>query len=240
MVIRKISVILPAYNLGSVIQANISKVISYLNHLKLRYEVIVVDDCSMDDTYLKAKQLERVYGDRLKVIRNSVNIGKGYSMYVGFNHCSGDVVILLDADLDIPPQQIGYMLRFIDRADIVITDKWHKKSRVDARLIRRILSRIFNLCVKLFTGLNLSDTQTGAKIFKREVLDNIVPYLVVKRYAFDTELLTAIFARKYKVVEVPSLWSIRLTARFRLREVLKMLLDLLGITYRHRIKRQYG
>ena len=235
MVIRKISVILPAYNLGSVIQANISKVISYLNRLKLRYEVIVVDDCSMDDTYLKAKQLERVYGDRLKVIRNSVNIGKGYSMYVGFNHCSGDVVILLDADLDIPPQQIGYMLRFIDRADIVITDKWHKKSRVDARLIRRILSRIFNLCVKLFTGLNLSDTQTGAKAFKRIVLEDALKYIATKRYCFDIELLLVARKLGFKIMSIPSVSVIKLKSPFKVKDALLMLLDLIFITFRHRI-----
>ncbi|HEW94125.1 MAG TPA: glycosyltransferase [Thermoprotei archaeon] len=235
MVIRKISVILPAYNLGSVIQANISKVISYLNHLKLRYEVIVVDDCSMDDTYLKAKQLEKVYGDRLRVIRNSVNIGKGYSMYVGFNHCSGDVVILLDADLDIPPQQIGYMLRFINRADIVITDKWHKESRVDARLIRRMLSRIFNLYVKLFTGLNLSDTQTGAKAFKRIVLEKSLRYVATRRYCFDVELLLVAKKLGFNIVSIPSISVIKLRSSFKVRDAFMMLLDLLFITFRHRI-----
>jgi len=235
MVIRRISVILPAYNLGNVIRKNISRVISYLDGLNLRYEVVVVDDCSRDDTYLKAKQLEDIYGGKLKVIRNSVNIGKGYSMYIGFNCCSGDVIILLDADLDIPPQQIGYMLRFINMADIVITDKWHRKSRVDARLIRRILSRIFNLCVKLFTGLNLSDTQTGAKAFRRIVLENTLKYVATKRYCFDIELLLVARKLGFKIISIPSVSVIKLKSPFKVKDALLMLLDLIFITFRHRI-----
>lgn len=125
------------------------------------------------------------------------------------------------------------------KVDGVITSKWHPQSRVSATFIRKVLSRIFNSLVQLFIGIRLRDTQTGAKAFKRYVLESVIHTLTIKRYAFDVELLLAIINSGYRIEEIPAICQIKLTSRFSFREIIKMFIDLLAITYRHRVKKQY-
>ncbi|MEM1646205.1 MAG: glycosyltransferase, partial [Ignisphaera sp.] len=153
----------------------------------------------------------------------------------GYKYSRGDVVVLFDADLDIPPQQIPILLAVMMKteADLVITNKWHPLSRTIASGLRRFLSRSYNTLVRLITGLNIRDTQTGAKAIKRHVLDTIAPKMYVKRYAFDVELLLLAAKHGYRIAEAPSLKTIKLTSSFKPREIFYMLLELLSITYRH-------
>jgi hypothetical protein len=122
-------------------------------------------------------------------------------------------------------------------ADVVVASKWHPQSKLDTPLTRRILSRGFNALVKLLVGLRLSDTQTGLKAVRREALAGVFPRLTVKRYAFDVEMLALANLLSLKVVELPI--TIQLRSLFSFREVWRMFLDLLGITYRLRVTRWY-
>mgnify|MGYP000327143653 CR=1 FL=1 len=124
----------------------------------------------------------------------------------------GDVIILHDADLDIPPEQIRILLEAMEKtnADVVITSKWHPGSKVIASPIRKILSLAFRFLVRILTGLNLRDTQTSSKAFKRSALLRILPYMRVKRYAFDVEILLLTKYLGFKIIEVPAIKPIRL------------------------------
>jgi len=93
--------------------------------------------------------------------------------------------------------------------DIAITSKWHPQSRTIATPIRKFLSRAFYALTKFFLGLKVSDIQTGAKAFRREVLEDVANCLTVKRYAFDVELLKVVTARGCRKAEVPALWKIK-------------------------------
>jgi len=231
-------VIIPAYRLEKRIGLTVRRVSALLDKLGLDYEVIVVDDGSPGDgTWVEA--MNSCGNGRVKAFRYSVNRGKGYALLYGFRHSRGRRIVFFDGDLDVHEGQIEVLLDCLKGADCVITSKWHPASKTVATPDRRLLSKCFNLLARLLTGLRLRDTQTGGKAFRREVLEDIAPLLTVKRYAFDVELLTAVTARGYRIAEAPALYPIVLSRRFKLREIFRMLLDLLAVTYRHRIKRQY-
>ena len=125
----------------------------------------------------------------------------------------------------------------LEHGDIVIASKKHKDSRVKVPVSRRILSEVFNRCVRVLTGVPLKDTQSGLKAMRKSAFIDIFPRLAVKRYAFDVELLAVANLYGLKVVEMPV--NIKLDAKFKPVEMWRMFLDLLGIAYRLRIVRWY-
>jgi glycosyltransferase involved in cell wall biosynthesis len=226
----KVSIIIPAYQLEKCIDLTVRRVSTLLDKMGLDYEIIVVDDGSSDNTWMKA--MNACNNGRVKVLRYSVNRGKGYALLYGFKHSHGDHVVFFDGDLDIHEGQIMVLLNGLKEADCVITSKWHPASKTIASPIRKLLSKSFNLLTRLLIGIRFKDTQTGGKAFRRKVLEDIVPLLTVKRYAFDVELLVAITARHYRIVEVPNIYPIILKSKFKIREILRMFLELLAVAYR--------
>jgi glycosyltransferase involved in cell wall biosynthesis len=232
----ELSIVLPAFNEGQIIESALSYIDRVVRHTGLKYEIIVVDDGSVDDTPKKAADYAYKNG-HVKVVRYERNMGKGYAVKTGFEHAKGNVVIFIDSDLEIDPNQIFRHFKALSYGDVVVASKWHPKSHVDIPLIRKILSHGFNVLVKLLTGLRLSDTQTGLKAIQRKAFVNVFPKLTVKRYAFDVELLVLAHLLGLKIIEMPI--NIRLRSLFSFNDVWRMFLDLLGITYRLRVLRQY-
>jgi len=232
----KLSLIMPAYNEERSIDLAIEKVDDVARKLGLRYELIVVDDGSVDNTRIKVSNYARNNG-HVKVVGYKNNVGKGFALRTGFSYAVGDVVVFIDSDADIDPKLIACYVEALKGADIVVASKWHPQSSVDIALTRRVLSHGFNVLVKLLTGLRLSDTQTGLKAIRRSAFVSVFPRLTVKRYAFDVELLALASLLKLEVVELPI--NIRLRSLFSFGEVWRMFLDLLGITYRLRVLRWY-
>ncbi|MEB3755325.1 MAG: glycosyltransferase [Desulfurococcales archaeon] len=230
---KLISIIMPVYNGESYIAYSIHTVSEFLKHYNLPHEIIIVDDGSRDNTRNKALKTSKDH-QNIKVVGYKQNHGKGVAFLYGYKHSKGNILVLFDSDLDIPPEQIPILLAVMrkTKADIVITNKWHPLSRTKASNLRYFLSKSYNSIVKLLTGLKLNDTQTGAKAIKRQVLDNIAPKMYVKRYAFDVELLLLATKLGYRITEAPSLKPINLSSTFRPREILLMLLELISITYR--------
>ncbi len=225
---------MPVYNGERYIAESIRAVTRTLTRYGVPHEVIVVDDGSEDGTRLEALKAAGEHVN-VRVVGYGRNHGKGAAFLHGYRHSRGDVVVLFDADLDIPPQQIPVLLAVMDGvgADVVVTNKWHPQSNIVASGLRRFLSRGYNALVRLLTGLNLSDTQTGAKAFRSYVLDAVAPKVYAKRYAFDVELLLLAAKHGFRIAEAPSLKTIKLTTAFRPREIFRMLLELLSIVYRH-------
>jgi len=232
----KVSVILPAYKEEKTIKETIRKVDCTLKETGFSYEIIVVDDGSPDSTSLKASQCA-VNNSHVKVIRHAANMGKGAAVRTGFSHSTGDYVAYIDSDLEISPEPLQTYFRALSSADIAIGSKWHPKSKVKTPFIRRLLSIGFYALAKLLVGIKVSDTQTGLKAFRREALEKILRAQLVKRYAFDVELLAVASLLNLKTVELPV--NMELKAKFRPTDVLRMLVELLGIAYRLRILRWY-
>lgn len=232
----ELSLVMPAYNEADTIEVAVNRIDRAIKQTGLKYELIVVDDGSVDDTRRRAMNFANNNG-HTKVVSYAKNIGKGHAIRTGFAHTRGDAVVFMDSDLDIDPKQIARYAEALRYGDIVIASKWHSQSRVNVPLVRRLLSHSFNVLVKLLVGVKVSDTQTGLKAFKRNVMEKVLPMLAVKRYAFDVEVLAVANILGFRTVELPV--SIRVTRSFSVREGLRMLLDLLGIAYRLRIVKFY-
>ena len=233
----ELSMVLPAYNEEDNIVKAISKVDEVISSLGFTYEIIVVNDGSNDGTVKRALEYAQ-NNNHVRVIGYPKNMGKGYAIKTGFMKAKGDAVIFLDSDLDIKPINIKQYIQALSYGDIVVASKRHPNSHVELPLLRRFLSRGFNLLVRLLTKLDVSDTQSGLKAMRKDSLEKVFSSLLVKRYAFDVELLAVANLCGLKIIEMPV--NLKITnGLFDLKEIFKMFIDLLAITYRIRIKRYY-
>lgn len=227
-----LSVILPAYNEGEHVRANLLTVCRTLQGLS--YEVILVDDGSTDATFAEARKAAGE-GLPIRVLSGGVNRGKGGALFLGFEHSRGGRVAFLDADLELGPENLLVMMRLMDEggADVMIGAKGSAGS--DFPLPRRLMSRFFRGLVRVLFDLHVSETQTGIKMFRREVLERCIPRMRVSRFAFDLELLVCAsrFGFALQEVPVPSGFTRQaVLGRFRMRDVLRMFSDTLRIYYR--------
>jgi len=232
----KLSFVMPAYNEEYLIENALGMIDKVVEDEGLRYEIVVVDDGSTDETLAKAVKYASRNG-HVQVISYPKNVGKGYAVRAGFMHATGDAVVFVDSDLEIDLELISDYVRALEYGDIAIGSKWHPDSLVDMPLFRRILSHSFNVLIRIFTGANLKDTQVGLKAMKRSAFAKILPRLSVKRYAFDVELLTVANLYGLKIIDMPT--RLRIKEAFDLKEMLRMFVDLLGIAYRLRVNHWY-
>jgi len=232
----ELSLVMPAYNEGESIEGALDTLDRVVKDAGLRYEIVVVDDGSFDSTRSKAINYASRNG-HVRVVGYSKNVGKGYAVKKGFMQAEGDAVVFLDSDMEIDLGKVSSYVKALQHGDIVIASKWHPDSFVEMPLIRRVLGHGFNVLVRLMTGVNLRDTQTGLKAVRKSAFEDIFPRLAVKRYAFDVELLAVAKLYGLKVVELPV--DIKMRGLFSLKDVWRMFVDLLGITYRMRVRRWY-
>ncbi|MBI3090170.1 MAG: glycosyltransferase [Candidatus Tectomicrobia bacterium] len=238
---RKISVLMPAYNECAHLLSNIRETERVLRDLGCDFEIIVADDGSKDDTKAVAELLAHNL-DNVHVWGNGENQGKGMALRRASQAASGDLVVFLDADLELHPRLIAGLLDTMERegADIVVGSKRHPQSRLHYPLRRRLLSTLYAAVLKLLFGLPVRDTQTGLKLFKRQVLQDVLPRLIEKQYAFDVELLVVARQLGYRIAEAPiELNFSRARSRIGMQDVLRTALDTLGIYYRLRYLRYY-
>ena len=198
--IKKLSVILPAYNEGESIYANILRVCEILRGMD--FEIVVVDDGSADNTYSEAKRAEDE-GYPVRAILQEANLGKGATLFRGFEFSAGEKIAFLDADLEIAPEYLLSLLKVMDETNADVVAGVKDMSENQFPWLRRMMSKTYKRSVSFLFGLAISDTQTGIKLFKREVLEATVPRLSISRFAFDIELLLAASRFGYKIVEYP-------------------------------------
>jgi glycosyltransferase involved in cell wall biosynthesis len=229
-----VSLIMPAYNLGEKIESSINVSRQVLDGLSLNYEIIVVDDGSRDDTYRRVKDMS---DNRIKLIRNPDNMGKGFSFKRGVELATGDYIVLSDADAEIDSFKIASYLKALQHHDLVIASKRLRSSIYNAPAMRKLLSAVFNAVVDIMMGMRFSDTQTGLKAFRSDGIKKIMKFVTVKRYAFDVEILVVAKLLNLKTLEMPVM--VNLNKMFRVRNIMYMVIDILGIFYRYRIIRWY-
>lgn len=237
-----LSVVVPVFNQATSIVGNLEVVRERLAaELTEAFEIVVVSDGSIDAT--EGELLAQAPGGSFRVFHYDRNLGKGYAVKLGALEARGDWIGFVDADLDLDP---AYLAFFVARAreanlDIAIGSKRHPDSAVVYPRSRVIASWLFQQLVRVLFRLNVRDTQVGLKVFRREVAEQVLPLLLVKRYAFDIELLAVANAFGFtRIEELP----IRLDYQFtgsgvRSRAVVRALVDTAAIFYRLRILRYY-
>jgi glycosyltransferase involved in cell wall biosynthesis len=236
-----LTVVVPVYNQESSIASNVATIRrSIASGLDSSFELIVVSDGSIDGT---AERVLEAADDNVRLIHYDRNLGKGYAIKVGALEARGRYVAYIDADLDLDP---AWLPHFVDRLeagdlDFAIGSKRHADSQVDYPRSRRVYSWLYQQLVRVLFRLDVRDTQVGLKVFRREVAEQVLPLLLVKRYAFDLEMLAVARALGFdRIEELP----IRLDYRFsgsgvKFLAVGRALVDTGAIFYRLRVLRYY-
>ncbi|MHB1869120.1 MAG: glycosyltransferase [Nitrososphaerales archaeon] len=234
--IPALSIIMPVYNEGdAVVDAIQSAIKRFEGLLSSSFELIVVDDGSTDNT---RAALNKVKDERVVVVGYPVNSGKGGAQLFAFRYAKGETVIFADGDMQAFPKDVQHYLDALKNADIAIASKRVPGAHLRASVTRNFLSIGFNSFVHILLSLHMRDTQAGFKVFRRSALEKILPLISVKRYAFDVEILVvATKICNLKVVELPAI--VDLPSGFSLRNIIRMMVDLLGIAYRLKIKHWY-
>lgn len=184
---------------------------SYADYFSRRYgpdvELIVVANFCSDRTADVARQIAMRY-PQVKVIDESDRTGKGGAVLVGARQATGEWIGFVDADGATPPDAFDDLLREIGSAGCIIASRWMKASRVSPRqpLSRRLASRCFNGLVRLLFGLRLTDTQCGAKLFRRDVIRPVLDNLGVTSWAFDVDMLYQTKRLGAGIREIPTVW----------------------------------
>ncbi len=241
-----LSIVVPYYNPGDKVRDTVDRLLATLRRGGVTFEVIAVSDGSTDGSEASLRGLPPQQVRRVRLARNQ---GKGEALRVGFSMSRGRFVGFIDADGDIPPEQVSRFAAVAAAAnedeaavpDAVVASKRHPDSAVVFPPLRRLYSWWWQTLVRALFHLKVRDTQTGLKLFRREVLAAALPYTIEKRFALDLELLVVADQLGYRVMdEVPVQIVERQGSTVSLRAVLAMLSDLLGIFHRLQVPPFHG
>lgn len=238
-----LSIVVPAYNEGEHIYDNLMVIDKALQAFCSDYEIIAVNDGSKDNT---GAEVARAASDNpnIKDFGYDANRGKGGAVSWGAVNSRGDIVGFIDADLDLSPDLIaGYYKKMNDTGcDIVIGSKMHKESKLEYPAARKLFSFCYYIMLKVLFGLKCHDTQTGLKLYKGELIREIVPLRRIDGYAFDIELLALASKKKSSLIEMPV--ELNFTrgesfGRIKFKDVWKMFTDTWKIWWNLKIKKSY-
>ncbi len=199
---KKISIVIPAYNEEKTIAEIIHRVKK--TEIGLEKEIIVIDDGSNDGT---REILKNLADESLKVIFHEKNLGKGVALRTGFSQATGDIILVQDVDLEYDPRDYPRLLEPIldGRADVVYGSRFlggpHRVLLFWHYVGNKFLTTLCNLCA----NLNLTDMETGFKLFRREVLEKI--RLKSNRFGFEPEITVKVGRLRLRVYEVPISYS---------------------------------
>jgi glycosyltransferase involved in cell wall biosynthesis len=171
-----------------------------------------------------------------------MNIGKGFALSLGVDQSVGSLVTFIDADMELDPANISGFIEQMQKTncDAVIGSKRHPMSQVSYPKFRRIQSWVYQQVVRILFNLNVRDTQTGLKLFRREVLAEALPLLAIKRFAFDLELLVVASQLGYRnICEAPIRLDYKFESSVNFGSAWRVLWDTAAIFYRLRILRYY-
>jgi glycosyltransferase involved in cell wall biosynthesis len=240
--IKLLSVIIPAYKQEKTIVKDVKAMMKSLDTTGYNYEIIIVVDGMVDNTLQYVKEIK---SSKVRALGYAKNQGKGHAVRYGMMHAKGDIIGFIDAGMDIHPAGFNMLLNHMEwyNADIIVGSKLHPASKVNYPLWRKILSRGYRLLTRMLFGFKVRDTQVGIKFFKRKVITDVLPRLLVKTYAFDIEFLAVAYSLGYqRIYEAPieiNFTRGSITKMNMWRVVFWMLWDTFAVFYRLKIMRYY-
>lgn len=224
----RISIIIPAYNEEQRIEQTLLDYSRFFGRNYGDYEIIVVTDGTQDGTDKIVEGISKK-DSRIKLLNFSRRLGKGGAIFKGFEKASGEIVGFTDADASVSPKEFNKLIIALPDYDCVAGSRYAKGAIQLKKqpLSVRIASRIFNILVNLLFGLDMRDTQCGAKVFRRNVIKRVIPHMVTKDFSFDVELLWRI-NKIGRIKEEPLIWEHKQHAsKSALRNSPKMLFSIL-------------
>jgi glycosyltransferase involved in cell wall biosynthesis len=192
----EVSIVVPLYNEEAVVQELYDRLIKSLEPLSRTFEIVFVDDGSVDKTYRLAEEIAKK-DTRVKLVKLRANFGQTGGIAAGIDHASGDIIIPMDGDLQHLPEDIPAFLTKIDEGFDIVSG-WRKK-RVDGLFLRRIPSKMANLLMKWLSGIDLHDFGTTFKAYRRDVISRVRLYGQFHR--FIPVLCRGVM--KLKITEIP-------------------------------------
>lgn len=207
-----LSIVVPAYNEATRLRKSLPEILDYLNRETSGSELIVVDDGSSDNTAAVAREmLANPEGVRTSVVSYQSNLGKGRAVRLGLQASRCEVALFTDADLSTPITEtpklvepiargecdLAFGSRALDRELIGVHQSWRREQG----------GRVFNLAVRLATGLPFWDTQCGFKAFRMEVCRPLIEGATIDRFGFDVELIYLAYRAGLRLREVPVRWD---------------------------------
>ena len=233
-----LSVVIPCFDEEPRLGVTLPEALRFLDAYASSFEVVVVDDGSRDRT---AEVAASTGDDRVRLIRLPANRGKGAAVRAGVIAARGDRILVMDADLSTPLEELGRLEEAMEEgADLVIGSRALDRARIRVRQpwFRDRLGRAFNLVIRALGVRGIRDTQCGFKLFSRRAAQRVFPQLVVDRWTFDVELLLVASMCGFRIVELPVEWANAPGTRVHVvRDALGTLYDLLRIRCRWLFRR---
>lgn len=231
-----LSIVIPAYNEALRIGSSLESIRQYAITMSFPIEIIVVDDGSTDEMPALLHKMS-ADGPKLRILRNKLNQGKGWSVRRGFLEAQGKYVLFADADLSAPIEETDKLFAALEftGADAAIGSRALNRELIGIRqpLWRDLSGRTFNHLVRLLTGLAIRDTQCGFKLFRREAVQPAFELQRIHGFGFDVEVLFLIQQLGGRITEVPVRWNNDPATKVRfLRDSLRMFGDLMAIRWR--------
>ncbi len=201
--INKISVLIPCYNEENTISQVIIKVEKSLLNLNIDYEIVVVDDYSSDNSSKKLLELKNE--KKIKLYTHNENLGKGAAIATGLKHITGEIILIQDADLEYDPEDYKKLLLPFDEAnaDVVYGSRFlggGKYVRIHF-FWHYVANKILTLLCNMIANINLTDMETGYKLFRYEKIKDII--IKEKSFGFEPEITIKLAKKKSKFFEVP-------------------------------------
>jgi len=230
---KKISVVIPAYNEEHRIEKTLLSVEEYLKKTGYDYEILVVDDGSKDNT---AGVVEKLAAGNpcLKLIDNRENHGKGWVTRQGMLAASGDIRLFMDADNSTRVDELSKMLPLFEQGtDIVIGSRRIAGSVITKHqpLLRDFLGGVFRLIVHTLVPLKVTDSQCGFKAFTARAARAVFSKQSIFRWAFDVEILALARKQGLKIMEVPVTWVNDEASHVKLSGMINMLFEVLTVRW---------
>jgi glycosyltransferase involved in cell wall biosynthesis len=208
----KISIVIPAFEESERLGKSVCIILDYVRKEKLDAEIIVVDDGSKDNTKDVALEAFKQFPEiQTRVIRYENNRGKGFAVKTGLIESKGEIALFSDADLSTPIEELPKLIEPIRKGEFDIT---FGSRALDRSLIgvrqpwkREQGGKIFNLFVRLITGLPFWDTQCGFKAFNMEKFRPLLDLMTIERFGFDVEFLYVAYRKGLRLKEIPVRWN---------------------------------